>query len=92
MTDTPEWLREGEGHADIDLTRPLEIEGAPVSTMRMREPTVNDQVIASESKGSEAAREIAMFSNLCEVSPDDVRRLPLRDYKRLQRAFMGFTD
>ena len=41
-------------------------------------------------QGRDSAKEIAMFANLCEVSPDDIKRLTLRDYKKLQVAFMDF--
>lgn len=79
-------------HADIKLGRPLEIAGVAVSTLRMREPTVGDQMVASEIKGSAAQQEIVMIANLCEISPDDIKRLPLRDYRKLQEAFLGFTE
>ena len=55
-----------------------------------REPTVGDQLVADEMKGSEAAKEIATLANLCQVAPDDIKRLTLKDYKRLQAAFLGF--
>ena len=57
--------------------------------VRMREPTVADQLA---TKGTPEEREIALIGNLCEVSPDEVRALTLRDYRRLQVALMGFTD
>lgn len=91
MTDkNPEWLAEGEGFTDVSLNRPLEIDGAKVSVIRMREPTVADQLASENAKGSDSAKEIAMLANLCEVAPDDIKRLPLKDYKRLQTAFLGF--
>lgn len=76
---------------DIELTRPLEIAGVAVKAMRMREPTVKDQMVASEVKGGPAQQEVRLIANLCDVSPADIERLPLRDYKRLQDAFLGFT-
>lgn len=88
---TPEWLKAGEGFTDVTLSRPIEIAGAPVTTVRMREPTVADQMAASKQVGA-AAQEIALLANLMELAPDDLKRLPLKDYKRLQEAFMGFID
>ena len=32
------------GFVDVELTRPLEIDGAQVKKLRMREPTVADQL------------------------------------------------
>ena len=81
---------EASGFVDVELTRPLEIDGAQVKVLRMREPTVGDQLASEETKGGEAAREITMLANLCQVTPDDIKRLTLRDYKKLQGAFVGF--
>lgn len=78
------------GFVDVPLSRPLSIAGADVKALRMREPTVADQLASEEAKGSDSAKEIAMFANLCEVAPDDIKRLSLRDYKTLQAAFLGF--
>lgn len=78
------------GFVDVELTRPLEIDGAQVTALRMREPTVADQLASEEIKGGEAAKEITMLSNLCEISPDDLKRLTLKDYRKVQAAFLGF--
>ncbi len=89
----PEWLKQNDdGSADVTLSRPADIGGTKSSTVRMREPTVADQEVASEMSGSDAAREITTFANLCGLAPDDIRKLPLRDYKRLQTAYLGFID
>lgn len=94
MAKLPDYLKFNHetGHCDITLSRPLNIAGANVTVLRMREPTVADQEIASELNGSDAAREIQTFANLCEQAPDDIRRLPLKDYKRLQDAYVNFID
>ena len=92
MDKTPEWLEYSEGHVDITLSRPLEIDGAKVPVLRMREPTVADQRASAKVKGGDDAQEIAQLANLCEVTPADIDRLPLRDYKRLTTAFLGFID
>lgn len=94
MAKLPDYLKFNNetGHCDITLSRPLNIAGAAVSVLRMREPTVADQEIASDMGGSDAAREIQTFANLCEQAPDDIRRLPLKDYKRLQAAYISFLD
>lgn len=78
------------GYVDVELSRPLEVDGAKVTKLRMREPTVGDQLVADEMKGSDAAKEIATLANLCQIAPDDIKKLTLKDYKRLQAAFLGF--
>lgn len=89
----PDWLKYNDnGSADITLSRAARISGVQTTAVRMREPTVGDQEVASEMSGSDATREITIFANLCDVAPDDIRQLPLRDYKRLSTAYLGFLD
>lgn len=78
------------GFVDIDLSRAIEIDGAKVKTLRMREPTVADQLASEELKGTDAAKELMTLANLCQITPDDLKGLSLRDYKKLQEAFLGF--
>jgi len=93
MEKLPEWLVYGEGYADVTLDgKGLEVNGAKLSVIRMREPDVNDQLAMDAVKGGDAAKELHMMANLCEVSQDDLRKLSLRNYRRVQRAFVGFID
>lgn len=88
-----DWLKENaDGSVDVTLRKPLEMAGAKVGFLRMREPTVDDQIAASAIKGSDAEKEIALISNLCSVAPSDLRTMTLRDYRRVQEAFVGFTE
>jgi hypothetical protein len=80
------------GSVDIKLLTPIEVDGAKVTGLRMREPRVKDQLVSQEIKGSDAEKELAMMANLCEVSPDDLKQLTLRDYKQVQKVFLGFCD
>lgn len=79
------------GYVDIELSRPIEIDGVQVTALRMREPTVADQLLLDEMKGSDATKEVTLVANLCEVTQDDIKRLTLRDYRKVQKAFSGFT-
>ncbi|ATI41959.1 hypothetical protein CBW24_08045 [Pacificitalea manganoxidans] len=74
----------------IELERGVEIAGARVMTLTMREPTVDDQIIAGETKGGSALQEVTLLANLCEVAPADIRRLAMRDYVKLQKAYAAF--
>lgn len=89
---TTDFITEGDGFVDVALSRPLEIAGAKVATIRLREPTVADQLATDTGKGTDAQREIALIANLAELAPDDLKRLPMKDYKRLQLALLGFID
>lgn len=92
-TKTPSspFVTEGNGYADITLSRPASIAGASTTVLRMREPIARDIESYQDSRETEGAREIAIFANLCEVTTDEIRNLPLRDYNRLQTAFALFT-
>lgn len=87
----PEYIKLKEGAAEITLSRPLEISGAKVGVLTMREPTVDDQ-IAAEKHGTSGEADKIYMANLCMVAPEDIGRLPLRDFKRLREAFGFFTD
>lgn len=88
----PEWLDFGIGYVDVSLSRPAKFNGVEQSTLRLREPLVSDTEAASEFRGSDAAREITAIANLCDVSPDDLRQLPQRDFVRLQEGYKSFLD
>ena len=51
-----------------------------------------DQLAADAVKGGDSAKEVQLFCNLCEVTPEDIKRLTLKDYKKLQEAFLFFTS
>ena len=91
-TKTPtDTVIERDGFAEITLTRPRQVNGMETAVLRMREPTVEDMERYQDDKGSDAQREVRMIANLCEISPDDVRKMLLRDYARLQAGVALFT-
>ena len=79
-----------DGSVDIPLAKPLTIDGAPVSALRMREPTLGDQLAMDKLPGSEAEKEVALVANLCQVAPTDLHALTAKDFKKVQAALMGF--
>ena len=93
--EMPEWLKENaDGSVDITLAgkKRLTIDGVEVTALRMREPTVDDQLAQEKIQGSAAEKEIGLMANLCQVTPAQISGLSLRNYKRVQAAFVGFTD
>lgn len=91
-TKKPDYITEGDGFADITLHNSATIGGVKVTTVRMREPTVNDQLAGEAKGGSNGEQELAIFANLMDATPADVRALTLRNYKRVQTAYLGFID
>lgn len=96
MTKKPDWITENaDGSVSIDFTgMPVNVDGTDVTSLTMREPTVQDQlaVDAISQKSGAGEAEVALFGNLLELSPEVVRGLTLRRYSRLQTAFGFFTD
>jgi hypothetical protein len=78
------------GFIDVTLNRAIDVDGTPMKVLRVREPTVADQLLADEYKGSDSAKELITMANLCQVSIDDLKKLTLKDYKKLQEAFINF--
>lgn len=74
----------------IELEFPININGADVKVLHMRRPRVNDTLIADKMAGNDAEKEITMFANLCEISPEDIGKLDLKDYRKIQRIFDSF--
>ena len=42
--------------------------------------------------GTDAEKEIRIFANLCEVSPDVIEGLDMADYRALQKVYEGFLS
>lgn len=92
MAEKNEFVQVENGAAVITLSRPFETDAGKLKTLTMREPTVADSIVADEAPGSALQKEVRYFANLCQLSPDDIKRLPMKDYQRLQAAFSVFTD
>lgn len=88
----PEYLTETDDGLKIELSKAVEIDGAQTKTVTMREPTVQDQLDVQAIKGSEAHREVTLMANLCDLTPDQVKAMTMRNYRRLQAALEVFTE
>ena len=79
--------------AKIELRYPVEVDGRKLTTLTMRRPKVRDDRDARRIAGDDdAARELALFGNLCGEAPELIEELDLADYHRLQQAFRGFFE
>ncbi|WPZ28984.1 phage tail assembly protein [Sulfitobacter sp. OXR-159] len=86
----PTYITEGaDGSYTVDLVRGLEIAGTKVTKLKLREPSLEDQ-LASQQAGGSADTEIALIANLAEISPTDLHSAKMRDYARLQKALDFF--
>lgn len=88
-TKFPAYIKEGaDGSLTVTLVRGLEISGSNVTSLTLREPSLDDQLV-SQKVGDDAEAEVALIANLAEVAPGDLRTLKMRDFLRLQTA-LGF--
>ncbi len=90
MTIKKDYIQEEAGTNQITLSRAY----SGIGEISMREPTVQDLLSAElQAKGkSDAEQEITMFANLCEIAPDFIKSLGLKDYKRIQESYRLFTE
>lgn len=80
------------GAAVIALAYPIETEGTTLSTITLRRPKVRDMLAAQQAGTTDQEREMHMFANLAEVSPEAIHALDLVDYYKLQQAYQGFLS
>lgn len=88
----PDYLEEADGFVTIKLLREIEVDGAKTKVVQMREPTVADQLRIEKMKGSDAEKEVNMIADLCQLAPDDIKKIGLRDYKRISSGLGIFLD
>lgn len=81
-----------DGSKTIPLSKAISVDGANVKALTMREPTVADQLAADAAGGTDSAKELAMFANLCGVAPQQLHGMGLRDYKKVQAVYLGFLE
>lgn len=73
----------------ITLKYPLD---SGLATLTLRRPKVRDMIASDKAKGTDADKEIALFANLAEISPDEIAALDMADYKQLQEAYKAFLS
>ncbi len=77
---------------EIKLTEPVEINGEHFEQLSIRPPRVRDLLMASKFDGSDEEKEVRIFANLCEVPPEVIEELTIKDYQQLQKAYQGFLS
>lgn len=73
----------------ITLKYPLD---SGLATLTLRRPKVRDMIASDKAKGTDADKEIALFANLAEISPEEIAALDMADYKQLQEAYKAFLS
>ncbi|MGB0503597.1 MAG: phage tail assembly protein [Thalassolituus sp.] len=76
----------------IELTHPIDIDGIKVSVLQLRRPKVRDMLSVEKSVDNDAEKEIQLFANLCELTPENLLDLDMADYSKLQKAYQDFLS
>lgn len=75
----------------LNLKYPVTVENETYTYLTMRRSKVKDRLaIASMKNISDEEKEIRLFANLCEVSPEVLKELDEVDYGALQKVYMSF--
>ncbi len=77
---------------EITLISPITVEGASISRLTIRRPKVRDMLASDKPSKSDAEKEINLFANLCEVTPESLHELDMADYGKLQQAYQDFLS
>ncbi len=75
----------------INLKFPVTVENETYNNLTMRRSKVKDRLaIAAMKNLSDEEKEIRLFANLCEVSPEVLKELDEVDYSSVQKVYMSF--
>ncbi len=76
----------------VALTAPISVDGAMLSELTVRRPKVRDMLAMENMTKNDAEKEIHLFANLCEVSPESLYELDMSDYGKLQKVYQDFLS
>ncbi len=76
----------------IELKYPISVDGVNVKSLKLRRPKVRDMLGVETASVSDAEKEINLFANLCEVTPEALMDLDMADYAKLQKAYQDFLS
>lgn len=75
----------------IILEYPVTVGQIEYIELEMRRSKVKDRLaVLSMKNASDENKEIRLFANLCEVSPDVITELDEADYGKLQKTYLSF--
>ena len=92
MVKPPRSLVSGRPTELIELNYPVSVDGTEVHELQMRRPTVRDQILFEDGKGSDARKVVRMLSNLCSVSEETIMDLDQSDFLALSEVLQGFQE
>lgn len=70
----------------ITLDYPIKANGSETSLLVLKRPTVGDLLASKQGGRKDIDAEVFLLATLCSVSPDDIKRLDVSDYHKLNDA------
>ncbi|MCZ6913070.1 MAG: phage tail assembly protein [Rickettsia endosymbiont of Ixodes persulcatus] len=75
---------------EYPLAYPIVTNGLKTLSLKIRRPTVGDNLAADSLQESDSVKEMYLIANLCQISTEDVKNLDLKDYKKIQAIIESF--
>ncbi len=76
----------------VQLQYPIACQGKQITYLTVRRPTVRDRLAVEHMQANDTQKEVALISNLCELSPEEMGLLDLADYQLLQEVLNDFLS
>lgn len=76
----------------IKFSREYQFNGEWTDELKMREPTIQDEIIAQETAPNEKMIQLQMFANLCDISLDELKQLSSKDGMKVAKAYEDFLS
>ena len=68
----------------VQLDYPISVNGVKNTVLSMRRPTVGDYLTSVGNGRSNQESEVRLIADLCSMAPDDIKKLDMQDYLKLQ--------
>ena len=73
---------------EIQLAYPIATNGIITKSLKVRRPTVGDSLVADSLPGSDLEKEAYLMASLCQISPEDIKKMDLIDYEKIKDALV----
>ncbi|MES2141908.1 MAG: phage tail assembly protein [Pseudomonadota bacterium] len=73
---------------EIQLAYPIPTNGVTTNIIKVRRPTVGDSLVADSLSGSDLEKEAYLMASLCQISPEDIKKMDLIDYEKIKDALV----
>lgn len=84
----PDWMTIDHDSATIRLRHPRDLSGVKTDRIRMVSPSIKMvRVCRAAHPKDEEAEELMLFSSMSQLPVEDLEKLDIKDYGRLQQGY-----